>query len=140
MSRVLFRAGRGGNRLTISDHPTAEASVVVEVVAGGRRAALTLGRAEVGTGMLAAITGKPTPVPAGLGDEADDGSDVTEHVHDWLGGRPVCQIGNCTEPCPDSPQRDYAGLHACDFAADGRCRYCNTPARTDTTIQEGPAR
>jgi hypothetical protein len=126
VSRVLFRAGRGGNRLTISDHPTAEASVVIEVVAGGQAARLTLGRAEVGTGMLAAITGKPTPVPAGLGDEADD---VTEHVHDWLGGRPVCQIGNCDEPVPAGPERDYAGVHACDFDAAGRCRYCNVEAR-----------
>lgn len=125
VSRVLFRAGRGGNRLTISDHPTAAASVVVEVVAGGRRAALTLGRAEVGTGMLAAITGKPTPVPAGLGDEV--GVEFEEHVHDFRGGRATCQLRNCTTERPAN--RDMTEPHVCDFDAAGRCLYCPQEAR-----------
>lgn len=125
VSRVLFRAGRGGNRLTISDHPTAEASVVIEVVAGGKAARLTLGRAEVGTGMLAAITGKPAPVPAGLGDEPD--VEFEEHVHDFHGGRATCQLGNCTAERPDG--RDMTERHVCDFDAAGRCLYCPTRAR-----------
>jgi hypothetical protein len=90
----------GTNSITITDHPTQPDSTVVRIDGpAGHHAALTLG-------------------------EPVDG-----HVHDWQGGRPLCQIGNCDEPCPDQTSRTFVGLHVCDWDPAGRCRYCNLEAR-----------
>lgn len=91
----------GTRSITITDHPTQPDSTVIRVDGPDQQHA-------------ALVLGEP----------------VTDHVHDWRGGRPLCQIGNCDEPCPDPRTRDFVGLHVCDWDPAGRCFYCNLQART----------